>query len=266
MNVLIVDDDIIVIEAMKQSIDWGLLGVKNVFIATQISKAKNICDNNKVHIILCDIEMPGGSGIELLYWIREKYPHMECAFLTCHADFLLAQEALKLRSFDYLVKPIPFDQIAELVKRMITKIEEQNNEAQKIFYGTQWLKEKADKLELQSNVKRNNEEIVDEVVGYIIDNISTDLTVEKLAQKAFLHPDYLNRIFKKIKEYSLNQFIIKERMNLAARMISEYNISINLVALEVGYDNYSNFVNMFKKIHGCTPSEYKLRYFKDNPY
>jgi len=264
MNLLIVDDESIFLKAMTQSINWASLGIKSIFSCTQISQAKTICLNNEIHLALCDIEMPGGSGIDLLYWIREHYPLIECAFLTCHADFTFAQQALKLRSFDYLVKPVPFNEIAQLVGRMIVKIDERKNAEQERFYGVQWLKEKFAKSLLQPNAKKSNQEIVDDVISFVVKNISKDLTVEGLAKKVYLNPDYLNRIFKKEQNISLSQFIIRERMNLAARMLLESNASISLIALETGYSNYSNFVNMFKKIHGCTPSEYKSNYFKDN--
>ena len=260
MNILIIDDEAIFIKAMTQAIEWDSLGIKNVFSATQISQAKDICLNNEINLALCDIEMPGGSGIDLLCWMRENYPFIEYTFLTCHTEFTFAQQALKLRSFDYLVKPVPFHEIAALIKRMIARIEERKNEDQERFYGAQWLKDKTDKSLMEQTPKKSKQEIVNDVISFIVSNISTDFTVEDLTKKVFFNADYLNRIFKAEQNISLNQFIIRERMNLAARMITEYDVSIKLVALETGYNNYANFVNMFKKIHGCTPSEYKSKH------
>ena len=54
---------------------------------------------HRVDILLCDIEMPGENGLGLLRWVREQEKEIECIFLTCHAKFAYAQEAIILGSF-----------------------------------------------------------------------------------------------------------------------------------------------------------------------
>ena len=66
MNVLLIDDDRFVVAALQKKIDWASLSVSEIFSAYNIRQAKKIMEDNSIRICVCDIEMPGGSGLELL--------------------------------------------------------------------------------------------------------------------------------------------------------------------------------------------------------
>ena len=91
MNLLIVNDEILTAETMKEDLIWEDYEIVQVFTAYDAEQAKQIILEKKVDIILCDIEMPGENGIELLRWVRQKNLEIECIFLTSHADFFYAQ-------------------------------------------------------------------------------------------------------------------------------------------------------------------------------
>lgn len=72
MQVLIVDDDMATVDVIQNTVDWKKLEVSQVFTAYNISNAKRILLENNIDIIISDIEMPQGSGIDLLEWFREQ--------------------------------------------------------------------------------------------------------------------------------------------------------------------------------------------------
>ena len=94
MNVLLIDDDRFVVAALQKKIDWASLSVSEIFSAYNIRQAKKIIEDNSIRICVCDIEMPGGSGLELLAWVREHDIDTEFIFLTSYADFEYAQRPL----------------------------------------------------------------------------------------------------------------------------------------------------------------------------
>ncbi len=96
--------------------------------------------------------------------------------------------------------------------------------------------------------------IAEKTASYILGHLSDKLSVEDLAFRAHLNPDYLNRVFKKAKGISINKFIINQRMSLAMELMKG-GLSATAAAQEVGYQNYANFVNMFKKVYGKLPSQ-----------
>lgn len=114
-SVLIVDDEAEAVEAIVKTVRWDILGVGRIETAYSSFQARQIFDRAPVDLLLCDIEMPQGSGLDLLGWVRERYPETACVFVTCHAEFRYAKEALRLGSLDYLLKPVPY---AELEKAM----------------------------------------------------------------------------------------------------------------------------------------------------
>ena len=72
LTILLVDDDQILTEKTKNSLNWDSLGIGMVFTANNIHEAKGILKVYKVDILLCDVDMPMGSGLELVEWIRGR--------------------------------------------------------------------------------------------------------------------------------------------------------------------------------------------------
>ena len=94
MNILLVDDQPSVLSSLKSGLNWSALLVHNVYTALNASEAREIILSHPIDILLTDIEMPKESGLSLLRWCRENHYQFECIFLTSHADFFYAQEAL----------------------------------------------------------------------------------------------------------------------------------------------------------------------------
>ena len=72
ISILIVDDDKLVVEKLVEGVNWKQLGIRTVLTACNIRQAKEILEEVAVDILLSDIEMPQGSGLELLEWVRDK--------------------------------------------------------------------------------------------------------------------------------------------------------------------------------------------------
>lgn len=138
LNLIIVDDEKLLTDSLKGDIDWRALGFGQVFTAYNARQAKEIFKREKIHLMLSDIEMPQGSGLELLAWVREHYPDTETVFMTCHAEFKLAQRAVQLGSFDYLLKPVPPDELMEAARKAAAKIRTESEEKQYSRIGQFW--------------------------------------------------------------------------------------------------------------------------------
>ncbi len=138
ISLLIVDDERLLTDALKLEIDWGALGIGSVHTAYNARQAKEAFDRERIDLMLCDIEMPQGSGLELLAWVRENHPSTESVFMTCHAEFKHAQRAMQLGSFDYLLKPVPYDELSRVVGRAADKIRESNERNQYSRIGQFW--------------------------------------------------------------------------------------------------------------------------------
>lgn len=130
IHLLIVDDEDLTVKRLQSSIDWNILGVDQVFTAFSMTQAKKIFLSEQIDIMLCDIEMPAGSGLDLLHWVREQgYPTINI-FLTGHANFSYAKDALTLETMEYLLKPISFEEIKRVIKKSVILFKERQSETQ----------------------------------------------------------------------------------------------------------------------------------------
>ncbi|UQZ32652.1 DNA-binding response regulator [Paenibacillus sp. PK3_47] len=147
MNILLVDDDYYVIAALQKKIDWNQLGIENVYTASNVAQAREVLLNHRVQILISDIEMPQGSGLELLAWIREQNYSVQAILLTNYADFNYAQKAIELQSFEYFLKPIEFDKLMLIIQKAIVRAKEQESNEQAILGGYFWQKNQSKNLE-----------------------------------------------------------------------------------------------------------------------
>lgn len=147
MNILLVDDDYYVIAALQKRIDWAALQIETVFTASNVSQAQDILEKHSVQILISDIEMPQGSGLELLAWIRERQYQIQTILLTNYADFNYAQKAIELQSFEYFLKPIEFDKLMLIIQKAVVRSREQQNNEKAIQEGYFWQKNQAKILE-----------------------------------------------------------------------------------------------------------------------
>lgn len=121
-RVLVVDDEIYAVKGIIDGIDWKRLDVSEVFEAYHAREAKAILERVPIDLMICDINMPEENGLELLEWAKTNRPELETLFLTCHADFNYARKALQLGSCDYLLKPVAYDELEEVLQKNFSRI------------------------------------------------------------------------------------------------------------------------------------------------
>lgn len=258
MNLLIVNDEIRTANVMKREINWSRYGVEEVYTAFDAESGKTLIQENEIDIMLCDIEMPGESGLALLKWVREEGYDLECIFLTCHADFEYAREAINLGCQEYILIPAEFEDIGQSIYKVVERIKKRRQDEQFKEYGRSYL---LSGLEKKEEFKKTSEDLVERTMAYVRKHIgNSNLSVNSIAKDFSFHPVYLNRIFKQEQGISVSQYIINERMKLAAILLTEAGLSGTETAERVGYGYYTNFHNMFKRFYGCTPAQYKEDY------
>lgn len=135
MKVLVVDDQINVVNGILSGVDWESLDIDQVFRAYSAFEAREILRAEPVDILLCDIEMPVEDGLSLYRWVRKEGLPAECVFLTAHADFAYAQEAIRLGSFDYLLQPAPYEEIQAAILKAKNRIRAKQEMRRYSSYG-----------------------------------------------------------------------------------------------------------------------------------
>ena len=104
---------------------------------------------------------------------------------------------------------------------------------------------------------KGQRKIVSEVYELYTSDLTSDIPVEEVASKYNLSAVSLNKYFKIVYGDSVHKCILNFRLQKAAQMLSEGDMSVGDIALAVGYENPSKFGTAFKKKYDLTPLEYR---------
>ena len=91
-----------------------------------------------------------------------------------------------------------------------------------------------------------------------------ELTLTSLAQKYIVERSYLSRCFKQETGENLMMYLAKRRIGKAIEHMKEDRVGLTEISFLVGYDDYTYFSRVFKKVTGISPREYKARLLAEN--
>lgn len=140
MKLLIVDDDIPTTQAVRNCVlAMSELTFDVVETAYNVVTAKEMIQEEQYDIVICDIEMPRYSGMDLLEWVREQGGTEEFIFLTCHESFHYAAQAIRYKAEAYIIKPVDYETLKDTLIQTVKKLIQQSEQTRRSVYGTLWL-------------------------------------------------------------------------------------------------------------------------------
>ncbi|MEI2394769.1 response regulator [Paenibacillus phytohabitans] len=121
-----------------------------------------------------------------------------------------------------------------------------------------WLRAKLELLLSWANGARRTPRhpAVEKVLMYMNEHYGEDLSLQDLAQYVGLNPTYFSLLFKEQMEISYIKYLTGIRIERAKAMLKE-GYRVNEVSEKVGYLNYRHFTEIFKKMVGTTPGQYR---------
>ena len=108
IKTLIVDDEKEYVDVLSERLAIRGIEVEGV---TSGEDALSFLETRSVDVIVLDVMMPGLGGIETLVEIKKRHAHVAVIMLSGHADVETAIKGMELGAFDYLVKPVSFDEL-----------------------------------------------------------------------------------------------------------------------------------------------------------
>lgn len=117
-KILVIDDEVKLTQIIKRSLERE---GHTVLVANDSESAREIMRQpSALDIIFCDLRLPGDvDGIALLTEAKRYQPEADFIIITAYATVQTAVEALKKGAFDYLIKPVPLDELKLMVKRLL---------------------------------------------------------------------------------------------------------------------------------------------------
>lgn len=129
-RVMIADDEYIIREGIRQSVDWEGLGLEVVTEAEDGEEALENALQFRIHIALVDLNMPIMHGIELMKKLREQLPACKIIVITGHDEFTYAQESIRLQVNDYILKPADPKQLTQVIRGVRDELESERQKSQ----------------------------------------------------------------------------------------------------------------------------------------
>jgi len=136
-KVLLVDDEVLTREAIRQNIPWEEAGFLLTGVAENGKEALSMIAKEQPDVVLTDICMPVMDGIALSACLHERYPQIIIIIISGYDDFEYAKQAIKYEVSNYILKPITSRELMEELRKVKNKIDrtmEKQSELDQVQY------------------------------------------------------------------------------------------------------------------------------------
>lgn len=209
-------------------------------------------------LVVSDVMMPQLDGFTLLRRLKNntRTSHIPIVMLTTKIEHQSHIEGLDYGADAYFDKPFDFEELRASVASLIAN----RNRLRGKFSGMQEQKDVVKPIEL----KGNDEQLMEKIMKIVNERLSdSNFNVEELADAVGLSRVQLHRRMKEMTGIAVGEFIRNLRMQQAAKLLEQGDVSVSQVTYAVGMINPNNFTAAFKKYFGVTPSEYMSKNAKN---
>lgn len=156
IKVFLAEDEFIIRDAIKKSIDWKKEGYEFVGEASDGELAYPMIMKEKPDILITDIKMPFMDGLELGEIVKKELPETKILILSGYNDFDFAQKAIEIGITDYLLKPISAERLLEAIGNVSKQIMREREEKQLLLRYSQ---------ETQENKERERQNFINKILS-----------------------------------------------------------------------------------------------------
>ena len=158
-KVLIIDDEPIIREGLKNVISWNEYGYEICGVGVDGRDGLNKIRSHQPDLILLDIRMPGLSGIDLVKQIRKENNRVKIIILTAYSSFSYAKELMGYGIESYLLKPIDEHELVEILEKISMERDEEKRLASQLELYNQLNEDKSLRALLESELDDVSQEV-----------------------------------------------------------------------------------------------------------
>ena len=199
-----------------------------------------IARSQPVDFMICDIRLPGMSGIDMLEKLRQANSKTPAILLTGYAEFEYVRKALSLGVVNYLLKPV--DQV-QLIEAVEVALEKEN-------IGSRRSRE--------ADAPARHNETIRHALALIAERLKDpDFTLKELADRVHLNANYLSTLFRENTGMTFSDYLTRQRLNIAKRLLLGTDKKIYTIAEETGFSSAKYFIKVFRDFEGVTPKAFR---------
>ena len=137
IRAVIIDDELLAIENLRLLVDEFCPNVEIVGDASSVARGKEVIESCKPDLVFLDVEMPFGTGFDLLSSLKEI--DFQVIFITAYNQYAI--KAIKCSAIDYIMKPVDIDELKDAVDRA-EKITNQSEQLKSLLDGVEYDEQK----------------------------------------------------------------------------------------------------------------------------
>ena len=263
-KLLIADDEIIEREAIQFFIQQADLPFAQIQEAANGIEAVRLAQLHSPEIIIMDIKMPGKDGLTAAQEIRRFNPSCKIIFLTAFSEFDYAQQAIKIKAEDFIIKPAYSDNLIEVLQRVIVELEVNRPESKAALVAAH--RKMLPGLECANTPTAPAALLIQRVCAYIDENYSQNIHLDELCDIAGFSKCYFSRIFKQYCRMSIVDYITQRRLEKTKELLQNPKLSVKEISYLVGYQDANYLTAVFKKWEKISPTDYRLLRRKTNEH
>jgi AraC-like DNA-binding protein len=206
----------------------------------------------EIDLIIIDCGFDHRLGLRLLEDLKMRFSGVPILFVTEQSSEEIILRAFKLGARDFFKKPLSvFNVRSTVIELLKAKREVRKHRAVSCFYE--------EKPSINNNLCQTGvfQPAIMKVVCYVETNYQSAISLDQMASLANMSKYHFVRIFSQEAGMSPVRYLKFIRIQRAKELLKRADLSVLTAALRVGFRDVSNFNKNFKKIEGCTPSQYR---------
>ena len=250
-KLIIVEDEKWEREGLSEFIDWNSMDIRFMGAAASGREGLVLAKATGPDIILSDIRMPVMDGLEFTRQVKRLLPGCLVLLVTGYDDFSYAQDAIRHGVSDYLLKPVQKDQLVEAIRRMQQALDVAR-------------REKDSRLHLRSRVRENRDaRLVSQAMEMIHAGYATGIDLNAVSERLGIPANRLGTLFFQQTGTHFSEVLMQCRMEQAKALLAHTGETLFEIAGKAGFSSASYFCTAFRKIHGISPSAFRIRCKED---
>ncbi len=280
-SMILLDDEKIVLQGIQklcQKEDFGFV-IKGAYVDPL--KALDALPDLRPHLVITDVRMPQMDGLEFARRVREILPESEIVILSGYRDFSYAQTAMQIGVSDYLLKPVKKADFSDMLHRIYERLEAKSGQASYYRVLDGYARGLVDEAEVRQAVSsmqpsgtvhhpgelaregdKSPTRIVRDALYYIRRHYNENISLTDVAEHINVNKSYLCDVFKKEQKVTILQYMTNLRIEKAKELLIHTDMKMYEISVEVGYNDYTYFSQIFKRSTGETLSEFRKKYVK----
>ena len=266
ISVVIVEDEEYLRRELVLTTPWEKFGCTVIGEAADGVSGAELILRSRPDLVLTDIRMPGMDGIEMLKEVRRRGrdgSRPVAIIVSGHQEFEYARSALKLGVEEYLLKPIDDRELERVVRSAVARFKCLDGE--RLARLDSEVQGRIESLIPAAETGTPDHSHAEVAAQFLSDHIGDHVGLAEVAEHVGITASYLSRVFSERTGYTVMEYLTRLRIRRAADLLRDRSLQVKEIMIQSGYRDPSYFGQVFRRLLGLTPSEFRDRFGTKDP-